>query len=319
MSFASNVRGELARCDCAYICCARSELSAALISSGGISFRGLGRYSLSLTATEGAVARRYFGLLKQYWGVTAQIRTLVADALRGQKRYQLVIPDENAASLLAELELLEETALFGIRSAPGSALTEYACCKKSFLRGAFLMCGTVNDPNRDYHIEIAASTEQFAQYLIGLMNYYEIPAKMTSRKSKYVVYLKKAESLSDFLTLMGAGAARLELENVRIKKDVGNQVNRQMNCDNSNINRTMEAAQARIRDILLLEEQVGLEKLPKSLREIAEIQLSNPEMSLSGMGELMNPPIGKSGVNGRMRKLSELARRLRFGEDTELE
>lgn len=319
MSFASDARGELARDLCAHICCARSELAAALLSSGGISFRGIGRYALSLTAADGAVARRYFGLLKQFWGVTAQIRTLFTESLSGQTRYQLIIPEEDSLRLLDELELLDESALFGVRQMPDAELVRYACCKKSFIKGAFLMCGAVSNPEKEYHLEIAAPTEEFAQFVIKIMNYFEIPAKMTCRKAKYVVYLKRAEEIADMLTLLGASASVLQLENVRIKKDVSNQVNRQMNCDAFNINRTMNAAEAQILDIQYLDEEIGLDKLPRSLREIAEVRVDNPETSLSGLGELLNPPIGKSGVNGRLRKLSELARKLRAGEETGLE
>lgn len=319
MSFATDARGELARKLCTDIRCARSELAAALLSSGGISFRGINRYSLSLTAADGAVVRRYFALLKQFWGITAQIRTLYTESLNGQKRYQLMIPEEDSLRLLEETMLLDDEALFGVRQMPRPELVQDARCRKSFVKGAFLMCGAVSNPDKEYHLEIAAPTEEFAQFVIEMMNYFEIPAKMTCRKAKYVVYLKRAEEISSMLTLLGASNSMLHLENVRIKKDVSNQVNRQMNCDAFNINRTMNAAEAQIQDIQYLEEQIGLDKLPLPLREIAEVRVNNPETSLSGLGELLNPPIGKSGVNGRLRRLSELARKLRAGEDTGLE
>ncbi len=319
MSFASDARGELARNACTDLCCARSELAAALLSSGGISYRGKNRYSLSLTVADGAVARRYFGLLKQFWGVTAEIRTLYLESLNGQTRYQLMIPEEDSHRLLEETRLLDDEALFGVRQMPDPELVRYACCKKSFVKGAFLLCGAVSNPDKEYHLEIAAPTEEFAQFVIDIMNYFEIPAKKTCRKAKYVVYLKRAEEISSMLTLLGATNSVLHLENVRIKKDVSNQVNRQMNCDTFNINRTMNAAEAQIQDIQYLEAEIGLDKLPLTLKEIAEVRINNPETSLSGLGELLNPPIGKSGVNGRLRKLSELARKLRAGEDTGLE
>lgn len=318
MSFASNARGELARDICTEICCARSELAAALLSSGGISWRGINRYALSLTAADGAVARRYFGLLKQFWGVTAQIRTLFSESLNGQTRYQLIIPEEDSHRLLEDLRLLDEEALFGVRHIPLEETVDYACCKKSFLKGAFLMCGAVSNPEKEYHVEIAAPTEEFAEFVIKIMNYFEIQAKKTCRKAKYVVYLKRSEEIADLLTLLGATNSVLKLENVRIKKGVSNQVNRLVNCDNSNINRTMDAAAAQIQDIQYLAEQVGLDKLAKPLREVAEVRVNNPDTSLSGLGELLEPPIGKSGVNARLRKISELARRLRSGEDTGL-
>lgn len=318
MSYASDARGELARENCTHDCCAKSELAAALLSSGGISYRGKNRYALSLTSAEGVVVRRYFAMLKQYWGIAAEIRTLHTESLKGQTRYQLVIPEEESLRLLDEMMLLDENALFGVRQTPRSELVNYACCKKSFVKGAFLMCGAVSNPDKEYHIEIAAPTEEFAWFIAKMLEYFEIPAKKTCRKSKYVVYLKKAEEISEMLTLIGASGSVLQLENVRIRKGVSNQVNRQLNCDASNINRTMNAAEGQIADIRYIDSEVGLEKLPRSLREIAEVRVNNPDTSLSGLGELLDPPIGKSGVNARLRKISDLARKLRAGEDTGL-
>ncbi len=315
MSYASDVRGELARLPHQDICCARSELAAALLASGGIAYRGRNRYSLSVTATDAPVVRRYFAMLKQFWGVIGQIRTLSADALNSMVRYQLIIPDESALMLLEEFALLDENALFGIRQLPDESIVKFACCKKAFVRGAFLMCGAVSNPEKDYHWEIPCPTDVFAGFVINLMKYFEIPVKSTCRKAKYVVYLKKAESISDMLTLLGASTTILTFENVRVKKEVSNQVNRQINCDQSNINRVVSASEAQIRDIELIASTLGWEKLPKALRDIAEARISNPATSLSGLGELFDPPLGKSCVNSRLRKITEIAQRLRSGEE----
>lgn len=318
MSFASDVRGELARMPHQDICCARSELVAALLASGGISYRGRNKYALSITAADAPVVRRYFAMLKQFWGIIGQISTISTDALNGQKRYRLEIPDENALELLGELGLLDANALFGVRHTPDAQTVRFACCKKSFVRAAFMMCGAVNNPEKDYHWEIAAPTDEFASFVIEMMKYFEIQVKKACRKAKYVVYLKKAEEISNMLTLLGAGSAVLIYENVRIKKDVSNHVNRQMNCDQSNINRVVDAAEAQIRDIQYIDHELGLKKLPKSLREMAEVRVNNPATSLSGLGELLNPPIGKSGVNARLRKIGEIAEKLRSGEEIDL-
>lgn len=318
MSFASDARGELAREACRERCCARSELAAALLCSGGISFKGLGRYALSITATDGAVARRYFSILKQFWGVTAEIRTLHTDALNGQVRYQLQIPQNSSIQLLEETRLMDPGALFGVRMAPRPELVEGDCCKRAFLRSAFLLCGAVSSPEREYHFEMALPNEDLADYVIEIMKYYEMPTKKACRKAKYVVYLKSAEEISAALSLIGAGAAVLKLEEARIRKDFRNRINRQMNCDSSNIDRVMAASSAQIEDIRYLESEVGLEKLPKNLEAMARLRLENPEVSLTALGELLDPPIGKSGVNARLRRISEIARNLRSGEDTGL-
>lgn len=318
MSYASDIRGELARLPHQDICCARSELAAALLVSGGIAYRGRNRYSLSITATDAPVVRRYFAMLKQFWGVIGQIRTLSADALNGLVRYQLVIPDESALMLLNELGLFDESALFGIRQLPFETITRFACCKKAFVRAAFLMSGAMSNPEKDYHWEISTPTEDFALYVIELMKYFEIPVKKACRKAKYVVYLKKAELISNMLTVLGASGVILTFENVRIKKEVSNQINRQINCDQSNINRVVSASESQIQDIETIDATIGLNRLPKSLRDIAEARMNNPATSLTGLGELFDPPLGKSCVNARLRKLADIARKLRCGEEIKL-
>lgn len=320
MSFASNARAEMARELCAEKCCSRAELAAALLASGGVSYRfgGSPGYALSVTAAEAAVVRHYFQLLKRHFGVTAQIRTLRSNSLSGMTRYQLVIPEEDSDMLMAETGLYDPEALFGVRQAPPERITGYACCKKTFLKSAFMVSGALANPEIEYHIEISAPSEEFADCVIKILNYYEISAKKACRKSRFVVYLKKSDDVSDMLTLMGAAQSVLTLQNVRIKKDVSNRVNRQLNCDGSNINRVMETALKQIEDIRYIDGELGLDRLPAPLREIAEVRLNNAATSLAGLGEMLASPIGKSGVNARLRKLSEIADKLRRGENLEL-
>ena len=318
MSFASDVRGELARQGVADACCARSELSAALLCSGGIAWRGRGRYAVTVTAGEAATVRRCFAMLKQFYGIIGQIRTLSGDALNNQTRYQLAVPDDQAAQLLDALGLLDESSLFGVRAVPPEETVRFACCKKAFARAAFLMCGAVNHPEKGYHIEIAAPTEALADFIAQQFDYFELNVKKTRRKSKYVLYLKRAEDISDMLSLLGASGAMLAFENVRVKKEVSNRVNRQLNCDNSNINRAVSAAEAQIRDIRLIDAKIGVDKLAPDLRDMAIARANNPEMPLAELGEQMDPPLGKSGVSARLRRLGQIARKLRGGEESEL-
>ena len=315
MSFGWDVRGELSRLPHEQICCARSELSAALLASGGIAWRGKGRYAVSLTASDAAAVRRFFSMLKRFWSVVGEIGKVSGDALRGQARYRLSVPEEETPALLEALGLLDEGQLFGIRQQPAEEVVRFACCKKAFLRGAFLMCGSVSNPDRDYNIEIAAPTEEFALFVARMLEYFGLRAHMVKRKAKYVVYLKRAEDVSDMLTLMGAARATMEFENVRINKELRNTVIRRMNCDQSNINRVMAAAEQQIADIRYIEGEMGLEKLPKGLREMAMVRMNYPEASLTDLGELLVPPIGKSGVNTRLRKIAAVAEKLRNGEE----
>ena len=319
MSFTSDVKGELARLPAGEACCARSELTSALLCSGGIAWRGRGRYSVTITATDAPIVRRFFALLKKHWGITGEIRTLSGDALHGGQRYQLAVPEADAPRLLESLSLLDEGALFGLRQGPAPDTVRYSCCRKAFVRGAFLMCGEINPPERGYHIEIAAPSAEIAQYLDEQLNYFGINVKIACRKSKFVVYLKQAEGISDMLTLMGAAQAMLSLENARVAREVRNRVNRQINCDASNINRAVTAAEAQIRDIMFIDDELGLDRLPATLRDMALVRANNPETALSELGELLDPPIGKSGVSARLRRLTEIADKLRSGEEIDLE
>ncbi|MBQ6122283.1 MAG: DNA-binding protein WhiA [Clostridia bacterium] len=164
MSFASDVRGELARTPMEDACCARSELTAALLCANAITWRGRKRYAVTLTASEASTVRRYFAMLKRFYGIIGQIRALSGDTLNNQTRYQLVIPEEEAYGLLQALELLEEGALFDLRTLPVDETVRYSCCKKAFVRAAFTLCGAISHPDRDYHIEIAAPNEALAGF-----------------------------------------------------------------------------------------------------------------------------------------------------------
>ena len=318
MSFASDVRGELARLQADDICCARSELASALLASGGIAWRGRSRYALTLTAADAAIVRRFFAMLKRHWGITGQIRAISGDALNHQKRYQLAVPEQDSLGLLEALQLLDESALFGVRQTPGEEITRFACCKKSFVRAAFLMCGGISNPEKGYHVEIAAPTREFAERTVACADYFDIHPRISERKNRFVVYVKRAEDISDMLTLIGASSSVLAFENIRVRKEVSNHINRQMNFDASNIDRTVEAAQAQIEDIRFIDSELGLEKLSPTLRDMAYARVNNPEISLSGLGELLDPPIGKSGVNSRLRRLSEIADKLRSGDEIRL-
>jgi len=318
MSYAADARGEIAHIECDQICCARSELCAALLASGGIAFLGRGRYGLSISASDATIVRRYFTMIKKYFGITGELRVSRTKQLSGMTRYQLVLPDEGTMTLLEELKLLDPEGLFGIRQQPHPDIFKYSCCRVAYIRAAFLFCGTISNPERAYHLEFSAPNEQFAQSVMNALNYFEICAKKACRKAKEVVYFKGADDVSDILRLMGANQSVMNLENVRITKSLRNQVNRQMNCDSSNITRSMMSAEKQIEDIRFIDEELGLDKLPVSLRVIAEARIANPETSLAGIGELLEPPLGKSGVNSRLRRITEIARKLRSGEELDI-
>ena len=195
----------------------------------------------------------------------------------------------------------------GLAARPEEKLYEKNCCKRAFLRGIFLGNGTMTDPNEIYNLEMVFRHPWLANEVVRLLLQFEIPGKMTERKGRYVVYLRDGDDISDFLKVLGASQSLLAMEDIRVVKEVRNRVNRRVNCETANIHKTAATSVRQIEDIRVIEEREGLESLPDSLREIALARLQYPEATLSELGELLDPPVGKSGVNHRLRRLHEIA------------
>lgn len=189
-------------------------------------------------------------------------------------------------------------------------LTEKSCCKRAYLRGAFLASGSISNPEKSYHFEIVCQNPQQAGYLQELYKEFELDAKIVRRKKYYVVYIKEGAQIVDALNVMGAHVALMNLENVRILREMRGSVNRIVNCETANIGKVVGAACRQIEDIHRIEQEIGLDGLSPTLREMALLRLNYPDSSLAELGELCDPPIGKSGVNHRLRKLSEIAGKL---------
>jgi len=311
MTFSENVKNELVKKECQWECCARCELTVALLLSGGVAFRGRGKYGLSLSTENNAVYRYYFGLIKRWFGVACEIRTLKTSRLGEHVRYLLTFPEDSVERIMRELSLYDETALFGVRLAPPKSLYESTCCRAAFLKSAFLISGSLSSPEKEYSMGVAAGSEEMAEAVASVMQALGLNARVSPRKAQFVTYLKNAEDISNCLIYAGAHSAVLSLENTRIYKELRNQVNRAANCDSNNIERTVKSAQTQIEDIELVDKHIGLEKLPAPVREIANLRLREPNASLVELGEMCSPPIGKSGVNNRLRRITEMARNLR--------
>lgn len=224
--------------------------------------------------------------------------------------------DKLARLLNIDIRSEEAAKALKLVSAGGSIyadhmLVERSCCKQAFMRGAFLACGSLTDPNKGYHLELVCENEQGAELIMYIMGELQLSPKRVTRKKYEVVYLKDGSMIVDFLNIIGAHNALMDMENVRILKDMRNSVNRRVNCETANINKTVSAAVKQIEDIRYIEEKKGLKYLPEGLRKVAELRVDEPEMSLREIGEMLNPPVGKSGVNHRLRKISEIANELR--------
>ena len=186
---------------------------------------------------------------------------------------------------------------------------------RAYIRGAFLCTGSMSDPGKSYHFEMVCEDEQTAQILKELMAGFFVHAKVILRKQRYIVYLKDSEEIIQILNFMEAHRSLMELENIRIIKDMRNSANRQSNCDSANINKMVRTAARQVDDIRYIEEHFGFEQLPPQLREMAQVRLENPDVSLQELGTYLDPPVGKSGVNHRLRKLKEIAESLRAGKE----
>ena len=185
------------------------------------------------------------------------------------------------------------------------------CCKRAFLRGAFLSVGSISNPEKGYHLEFVCSDTGQAAQLVEILLAYEIKARIVARKKYQIVYIKESEEISMLLNVIGAHVSLMKLENLRILKDMRNTINRKVNCETANINKTVSAAVKQIEDIIFIRDTIGLEQLPAGLCDIAKLRLERPEASLKELGEALNPIVGKSGVNHRLRKLSIMAEELR--------
>lgn len=190
-------------------------------------------------------------------------------------------------------------------------ILQNTCCKRAFIRGAFLAGGSMSDPNKSYHFEIVCHTLEQGKQLQSVMQSFDTDAKIVERKGHHVVYLKEGSQIVDMLNVMEAYVALMNLENVRILKEVRNTINRKVNCETANINKTVNAAVKQVEDIELIRERIGLDNLPDNLREMALLRLEYPEATLKELGNYLESPVGKSGVNHRLRKLSAIAEDLK--------
>ncbi|WP_040951759.1 DNA-binding protein WhiA [Gorillibacterium massiliense] len=307
MSFAAQTKKELTLLE-NDDCCARAELSSLIRMNGSVQISG-GRVILDISTENAAIARRIYLLLKRLFQVHTELLVRKKMRLKKNNIYMVRVPLQ-VQEILSELCIVSE----GFQFTPGidKKIIRNSCCKRAYLRGAFLAGGSVNNPEgSSYHLEIASMYEEHCRALVDLANKFDLNARFIERKKGYVFYLKEGEKIIDFLSLIGAHQALLRFEDVRIMKDMRNSVNRIVNCETANLNKTIGAAVRQIENIRLLEREVGLASLPDKLREVAEIRLKHPDINLKEVGEMLKGNVSKSGVNHRLRKIDEMAEKLR--------
>ena len=310
MSFSTRMKDDLARVVSSKTCCRKAEFLAFFLINGNIRI-GKG-VSMVMNTEHSGVARKMFTLSREF-GLEREVTAFRRSRLKRNQVYSLEIPaQEKISSFLAELGIVDENVVwrFDFTDAVRERFLQYTCCRRAYLRGAFLAAGSVTDPETgSNHLEIDSLDNAQAGLIIELLASFDLKAKSVSRRETKTVYLKGADQISDFMNIVGAHRSLLELESLRVTRDMRNRTNRWLNCENANLNKIADAAVRQTADIQFIIEQIGFETLPQNLRIAAELRLENPESSLGELASLSG--LGRSALNHRLRRLADIAENIR--------
>ncbi|AWI13498.1 DNA-binding protein WhiA [Caldifermentibacillus hisashii] len=310
MSFASDVKKELTNLPIDDTC-SKSELSALIRMNGAVSFTNQ-RLVVDIQTENAAIARRIYSLLKKHYQVDVELFVRKKMRLKKNNVYIVRLIDQ-VKEILKDLSIIDEGFEFHHQIA--TELIQKKSCKRAYLRGAFLAGGSINNPETSsYHLEIFTLYKDHSEALCELLNSFSLNSKTLERKKGWITYLKEAEKISDFLGIIGAHNALLRFEDVRIVRDMRNSVNRLVNCETANLNKTIGAAIRQVENIKFIDQTIGLDSLPEKLREIAKLRIEYQDVTLKELGEMVSGGISKSGINHRLRKIDEIAEKLRAGQ-----
>jgi len=319
-SFTRQVKSEVARQPMKNLCCASAELKA-FLQMGGTITTGSGRLKVGVMTEHASVARRLFQLFKKTFNTAPEMFLYRNPRLQKGQRIFLQLPSrEESVEALVGLGFAEEgSGPAGLAlKPPASQRREVGemksrCCRRSYLRGAFLSTGYLTNPQRDYHLEIVAPCEEHAGALKDALDSFGIPSRHFERKDGFVLYLKGGEKVGEFLRIISAHTSLLGFENVRVLKGMRNRINRLVNCETANLTKTVLASHEQIENIELIQNAIGLDNISPSLREAALLRLLFPEATLKELGDIATPPLSKSSINHRLRRLGTLAHKLKEG------
>ncbi len=298
MSFSSDIKSELAKTENLLPCCFHAQVY------GLVLFAHFSKYNLSITTENTDVFDLYSSYINDYCGVN----TYISDG-SNKKLTTYVKTDEEKSKVFEKFghDLKEPTLRIN------RANISEECCSSSFLRGAFLACGTVTTPERGYHLEFVVPYKKLCLDFIHFLEELGLAPKYINRKGNHIVYFKDSESIEDILAIIGAQDASLYVMGIKIEKDVKNKVNRRLNFELSNINKTVDAANVQVEAIEFIENKIGISSLPDNLQQIARLRIDNPEASLRDLGQLLDEPLSRSGVNHRLSKIVSYAEKLKSG------
>ncbi|HIZ77184.1 MAG TPA: DNA-binding protein WhiA [Firmicutes bacterium] len=310
MSFSSQTKNQISQLISHNHCCQMAEFLALTKTDGVISINSSVGVTLKIVTENVAVAKKIFKLTKELFDRPGEVTVFRKNRLKKNNVYTVEIPPQPGVDeIMIHLGLKDRDGRWNnrFRGSFPSEVLQKDCCKRAYLRGAFLGSGSMNNPEGAYHLEIVSSYQPHAEEMRKLLEHFGIHAKICLRKNKYVLYLKDGDQIVEFLTHIGAHQALLAFENERIRKDLCNNINRQRNFDMANVNKTVAASEQQRRAIEIIEEKMGLDKLPKHLQDVAELRMEYPEMGLAELAEMADESISKSGIRHRLKKLQSIA------------
>ncbi len=313
MSFSSSTKNELSRIDISDRDCALAELSALIRMNGSIQISGQKNIGLNFSTENAAIARRIFSLIKYLYDFSVEVMVRKNKQLKKNNNYLVSVSDMDMTNIiLNDTRVLGGSySVFNPNYSIPKDLIEDRSCKRSYIRGAFLGGGSITNPEKTYHLEFVTSKEDHASDLSALINSFGLNSKVILRKENYVVYLKEGEQIVDLLNIIGAYQALLKIEDIRVLKFMRNNINRIVNCETANLSKTIDASMQQIENIKYIDKKIGINKLPENLREVAELRLDNSDVSLKELGQMLNPPVGKSGISHRFRRIEKIAEDLK--------
>ncbi len=308
MSFSSQIKNEILNNKDINRHCAIAELSGML--QNNFTIVNGSNIKICFSSENQYFSKRFMELSIKYFNTPIEIKVRKNRNIRQNYTFFGII--KNAYELLRAIEVIDEKFIFRSKTSYANQMfIKRNCCKGAYLRGEFIVAGSISDPSKNYHLEFIKSNMEDGKALCQTLNEYELNAKITKRKGYYVVYIKEGDKVSDFLNIIGVHQSLLYLESLMVEKDVKNIINRRQNCEMANLNKTITAALKHISDIEFIEKKRGLSYLDEELREIAILRTQDTDLTLVEIGRLLNPPISKSSVNYRLKKISNIAENLR--------
>ncbi len=318
MTFSSRCKNELSRLELENNCCAKAELAALVRTMGVISLKGFSKFDIDFMTENSATARRLFKMIKLLYDVNSEISVIKSNRLKKNNVYSVIAGSDIVERLLNDTLLNKNDTIniLDLNYGIPNELIKKSCCARAYIRGAFLGCGSLSDPDKSYHVEFVNNRNEHCESLKKLLGRFELDAKIVLRKENFITYIKNSIKIVDLLNVMKAYNSLLKYENTKAIKETKNSINRIVNCETANLDKIVHAFVRQKNSILLLKKHNILDRLPIELKEVAYLRLENEGAGLKQLGEMMEPPLGKSGVNHRLKKIEKIAEEilLREGE-----